>query len=320
MTVVGVDIGGTNTRAGIVGEDGSVLGFAVADTPAAGGPEAEAAVLAELMQFLKIDPRKIDALGIGLPGPVGADGVVHNPPNLKGWGEVDFGEVVSQALGIPRERIFVGNDANLAALAEHRFGNGAGANPMVLLTLGTGVGGAVIIDGKPLLGRDGFAAELGHIVIDPNGPRCGCGRIGCAEALISHRGIVRTAWEILRTDKGSLMWGMLEGGYDSLTPKLVQQAADLGDPAANRVLELTAKRLGTLIADIINIFNPERVVIGGGISRWGDALIEPAAKFAKKQALKHLARGTRIVRAKFYQHAGIIGAATAAREKLLTAK
>ena len=309
---LGIDIGGTFTKTGILDENGAIISFAKGDTPKSGGVEAEIALIGEMLEILDISPDDIESIGVGVPGPVDRSGIVHSPPNLKGWGEVDFAKFLSEFLEFPKYKIVVGNDANLAALAEYRFGNGARADTMVLITLGTGVGGAVIINGEPMMGKDGFAAELGHILIEPDGPRCGCGRRGCAEALISHKGIVRIAWDILKKDKGSVMWEMIGSNFDELTPLTVQQAADIGDPAANKVLKITTRHLAILLADLINIFNPERIVIGGGISRWGEALLGPARKEAKRQALKHLAKNVKIVRAKFYQRAGVIGAATAA--------
>ena len=307
---LGVDIGGTFTKVGILNENGEIISFVEYDTPG-GGVDAEIALIGEIIGFLGISPDSIDAIGVGIPGPVDRNGIVHNPPNLKGWGEADFAKYLSEFLKFPKYKIIVGNDANFAALAEYRFGNGAKADPMVLITLGTGVGGAVIIGGEPMLGRDGFAAELGHIVIEPDGPRCGCGRRGCAESLISHKGIVRIAWDILRRDKGSIMWNMIGSNFDELTPLTIQKAADIGDPAANKVLKIISRYLAIFLADLIDIFNPERIVVGGGISRWGEPLLGPARKEAKKQALKYLSKDVKIVRAKFYQRAGVIGAATA---------
>ena len=310
---LGIDIGGTITKVGLISKDGEIISFAEGDTPKSCGPEAEIGLIAEILDFLKITKNSLLAVGIGVPGPVDRDGIVHSPPNLNGWGDVAIGKIFGEYFQFPHDKIVVGNDANFAAMAEYRFGNGSLANPMVMLTLGTGVGGGVIIDGQPMLGKNGFAAELGHIIIDNEGPRCGCGRRGCAEALISHTGIIRTALNILKKDKGSLMWGMMQNGqFDKLTPKVVQDAADLGDPAANKVLQITANYLGIFLADLINIFNPEKIVIGGGISRWGDALLEPAKEVAKKSALKHLAKNVKIVRAKFSEKAGVLGAAATA--------
>ena len=313
---LGIDIGGTNTKAVLIDENLEIISFGVGDTPASGGPQAEIAILSEMFDFLKIPVKDVDAVGIGIPGPVDNNGIVHNPPNLKHWGDVDIGKYFAEFFKYPRERIAVDNDVNFAAMSEYHIGNGKRANPMIMLTLGTGVGGSVLIDGLPLRGRDGFAGELGHIIIEPNGPRCGCGRKGCAEALISHHGIVKTAWKILRRDKGSIMWNMLEGDFRRMSPELIEKAANIGDPAANKILDITANYLGTLLADLINIFNPERIVIGGGISRWGDALLEPARKIAKRQALKNLAKSIKIVRAKFYQRAGAMGAAIYVKNNL----
>jgi len=308
----GIDIGGTNTKAGIFDRNGDITAFVENPTPQSGGIEAIMALIGELFDFFELSPKDITAIGIGVPGPVDRNGVVYNPPNLHGWGEIDFKTLIANFLKYPTGKIAIGNDANYAGLAEYYFGNGARADPMVLLTLGTGIGGAVILNGEPMTGKDGFAAELGHIIIAPDGPRCGCGRKGCAEAFISHTGIVKTAWDILKKDKGSLLWGMIGGKFDELTPKVILEAANLGDPAAYKIINITARYLGMFLADLINIFNPERIVIGGGISQMGKQMFEPAKKIAQKQALKYLARSATIVRAKFYQKAGMIGAAVAA--------
>ncbi len=210
---IGIDIGGTNTKLGIVSEKGKVLSFLQKDTPRHGGPEMVAALVGKMLEELFVDLSTISAIGVGVPGPVDRNGIVYSPPNMKNWGKVDFRKILSEFLKIDENKIYLGNDATLAGLAESRLGNGIGANPLILLTLGTGVGGAIIIDGKPLLGKDGFAGELGHIVIDPNGPRCSCGRKGCAEALISNRWIVHTAFEQLKKDKGSILWEMMGGQF-----------------------------------------------------------------------------------------------------------
>jgi glucokinase len=307
--VFAIDIGGTNTKTGLIDSDGAIVSFLEIDTPKSGGVEAEVGAIKQAQESLKFDIAAVDAIGIGVPGPVDCDGVVYNPPNLKGWGEVHLRKYISECFGIGREKIFIGSDATMAALAEFRYGHGKGANPMVMVTLGTGLGGGVIIDGRPMGGKNGFAGEFGHTVIDPQGYRCGCGRIGCVETIVTHKGIVRTALELLKKDKGSLLWGMMEGSFDQLTPKSVQEAADLGDPTANKTLEITAAALGQLLANLINTFNPEKIVVGGGISLWGDKLLEPAKKIAHKNALKHLAKQTEIVRAKYVKKAGVIGAA-----------
>ncbi len=312
---LGVDIGGMNTKVALVDENCEIISYALGDTPISGGPQAEIALIAEILKYLDISLDIVHSVGIGIPGPVDLKGVVHNPPNLNGWGNVGFKKLFTEYFKYPADSIYIDNDANFAAIAEYTIGSGAQADPMIMLTLGTGVGGSVLINGSPIRGENGFAGELGHIVLNPDGPRCGCGRRGCAEALISHTGIVRTAWEILRKDKGSIIWGMLDGEFGELSPKIIENAADLGDPAANKVLDITANYLGSLLADLINIFNPERIVIGGGISRWGDALINPARKIAVKNALKHLAKNVKIVRAKFYRKAGVLGAAIIAMKK-----
>lgn len=314
MNFAGIDIGATNLKIGIVTDEGEVLDFIEEKLLSSKGPEG---VVAQIVSILENYLRKdVEAIGIGVPGPVDRNGVVHHPPNLSGWGDVALAPLVGEVSGFPADKIFVGNDANLACLAEHRFGMGKGCRNMVMLTLGTGVGGGVIVDGKLLLGKDGYAGELGHIQIDPSGPRCGCGRRGCAEAFIGHKGIVQTAWDVLGKDKGSLIWGMIrESGFDGLSPKHIQSAAELGDPSAIKIINVTARRLGEFIASLVNIFNPEKVIVGGGISSFGELLLGPAREIANRQALKFLSRDVKVVRAKFYQKAGVIGAGILALEK-----
>ncbi|RKZ33744.1 hypothetical protein DRQ33_03630 [bacterium] len=309
---LGIDIGGTYTKAGLLDRDGNILAFAETDTPKTGGVQAEIASISEILDFFEEPLENVKAIGVGIPGPVDYKGVVFSPPNLNHWGKVDLGRLLSEFFHFPAQNIIVGNDANFAGLAEYKFGNGAQQDPMIMITLGTGVGGAIIIDGEIFHGRNGFAGELGHIVLQPDGPRCGCGRRGCAESFLSHQGIVRIAWEILQKDKGSILWEMIGGEFELLTPKTIQEASNMGDPASCKILDKVSRFLGIFLADLINIFNPQRIVIGGGISKWGKPLIEPAEKVAKKQAMKHIAENVNIVRAKFYQKAGVIGAASAA--------
>ncbi len=314
--ILAIDVGGINIKAGIATEQGKVDEFAEIQTPKSDGPQGVFASILTILGIFNISPNKLNAISIGLPGPVGKDGIIYNPPNLQSWGVVDIPLDLAQFLNYPQENIYVANDASLAALAEYKFGNGRGANPMIMLTLGTGIGGGIIIDGKPFTGKNGFAPELGHIVLDPNGPRCGCGRLGCAETFVSHKGIVRTAWELLKRDKGSIMWSLMKESSNRIIPEVVKDAALLGDPAANKVIELTAQKLGILLADLINIFNPERIVIGGGITMLGKLLIEPAREYAIKKSLKRLSRDVTIVKAKFSQKAGVLGAASMALEKI----
>ena len=315
MRIFSVDIGGTNIKAGLLDEVGNIYDCVEHPTPESGGPEAVASAILFIKDNIFGSDCAIDGVGVGVAGPVDSDGVVYSPPNFRGWGIIDLKSLLAELLDYLPSRIFVGNDASLAALAEFVRGNGKKANPMVMITIGTGIGGGILIDGKLLAGKDGFAGELGHMVIDPDGPRCGCGRRGCAEALIAHKGIVRTAWEVLRKDKGSIMWSLIEGRFDRLTPKVVQQAASLGDPAANKVLDIIARRMGTFLANVINLFNPEKIVIGGGIALWSD-MIKKARIYAVRQALKPLSDDVRIVRARYIKMAGVVGAAIFAARSL----
>ncbi len=195
---LGIDIGATNTKIGLVNPDGKIIQFDQIPTPQS-PPDTTISIIndtaLELLDTEKLDVSCIIGVGVGFPGAIRQpEGIVEVAPNLRGWGKVELRKLFCEALG---REIFVDNDANLAALAEYKWGAGKGEDPLILFTLGTGIGGGIIIDGKIFHGAWGGAAELGHQTVDLNGRRCKCNNIGCIEAIAGSHGIVARTWELL---------------------------------------------------------------------------------------------------------------------------
>ncbi len=228
--------------------------------------------------------------------------------------DIPFADVMSERLGIP---VFVDNDANVAALAEHRAGAAQGADDMVMLTIGTGIGGGLVLGGELYRGSVGAAAELGHTVIDINGPRCqgNCPNRGCLESLASGTALAREALRVANEDPRSGLGRALAAGRE-LTGPLVTELAHDGDPAAVAVIELIGMRLGVGIANFVNVFNPEVVVIGGGVIAAGELMLEPARAEVRARALPPGRDLVRVVGARFGVEAGMIGAAALAYDQL----
>ena len=276
MRVLAVDLGGTNLRVAVVSADGGLTHRRVVPSQAAEGPEAVAnrmaALLEEVAAEAGLDPAA--PAGIAVPGPIDPrTGIVHFTPNLKGWRGFALGEALGRRTGRP---IRFGNDGNCAALGEARFGIGAGTADLIYLALGTGVGGGIISGGRLVLGAAGLAGELGHVVVALDGPRCTCGSVGCLEAFCSGWAIARDAELVATTADGAAIRRAAGGGRINAT--IVANAAAEGDPAARAVLDRAGRALGAAIGAFVNTFNPELVVIGGGLATLGDTLLEPARR------------------------------------------
>ncbi len=312
---LGIDLGGTQVKTAVVSDGGRILGRDTRDTPAADGPEAVAGVMAESARAsLKAAGVKAAAAGIGAPGPMDwRTGVVFSPPNLHGWHNVPLSDLMRSRLNLP---CFVDNDANLACLGEFTAGAGRGVECMCMLTLGTGVGGGIVVFGKLLRGIDGTAAEIGHMTLQRDGRECGCGAHGCLEAYASVTGLVRTAREAIEAGgKTSLTWAC-GGDVGKLTGKMISDAASTGDALSRRAIEETGDWIGVGIASLINLLNPEKVVLGGGMIAAGELLFEPIRRRALSDAFEVPAKRAQIVPAQLGEDAGVLGAAAAARERL----
>ena len=270
----GVDLGGTTVKLAFFHRDGTMLDKWEIPTDTTDGgsrilPDIASAV-SGYMARKNLDKRNILGIGIGVPGPVRPDGTVNGCVNL-GWGVFNVRQALENLTGLP---VRVENDASLAALGEAWAGGGQGCESLVMLTLGTGVGSGIVVNGKLLSGAYGAAGEVGHIILNSDEEEACIGGRGCAEQYCSATGIVNTARKLLASSGEASALRKAE----PLTCKAVFDAAGAGDPVANRVLEQTYRRLGQLIAGICCVVNPTRVVLGGGVSKAGQPLLEGAEK------------------------------------------
>ncbi|MBI4497397.1 MAG: ROK family protein [Chloroflexi bacterium] len=308
--VVGVDLGGTKIAVAVADTEGRIQARQSAPTPAAAGPEAVVAAIVALVQRtvagLALAGTRLAALGVGVPGPVETGrGLVWTAPNLRGWIEVPVRDLLERPLGVP---VFVENDAKAAALAEHRSGAGRGCQHMVYLTVGTGVGGALVLDGRLYRGASESAGEIGHMILQRDGPLCGAQHRGCLESLASGPALARAARARLEAGRPSLLRDLVAGDLERLTAHHLHQAAQQGDPLALAVLEDGAAYLGQAIASLADILNPELVVIGGGVAQVGEMLLAPVRREAYRLAFARAAEVLRIVPGELDAAAGVVGA------------
>jgi glucokinase len=309
--VIGVDLGGTNLRTAIVASDGEVLDKHKEATKAVDGwMKVVARLVDNIKRQLEIGAQKgakVVAVGVGAPGVILVDkGIVVKSPNFPDWNNLPLKTELEKALSIP---VFIENDANAAALGEKWRGAGRDIKSMIHLTLGTGVGGGIILDNKIWHGADGMAGEIGHMTLIPDGRQCTCGNTGCLEMYASARGIVQSFREELERQKLSAA-----GDLKEVTSEKVYQAAREGDAVARRVMKDMGRMLGIGIASLINIFNPERVVIGGGVKDAWPLFIGATHEEIMKRAFQVPAERTEIVPSSLGDDAGMVGAAAVALE------
>ena len=304
--VFGVDLGGTTVKLGLFESSGALLNTWEIPTRTEDDGKYILGDIADsvlnVMEERGIDKEEVEGLGIGVPGPVGADGTVFKCVNL-GWGVFNVAGKLQELTGL---KVKAGNDANVAALGEMWQGGGKGCRSIVMITLGTGIGGGIILDGKILSGTNGAAGEVGHIPVWDDEPEtCGCGKRGCLEQYGSATGIVRVAKRYLRAheeEASSLR------DCEELTAKDVCDAAKADDRIALEILDLVGKALGKAMASIACVVNTEAFVIGGGVSRGGDVILNPIKKYFKEYAF-HASRDTEFKLATLGNNAGIYGGA-----------
>ncbi len=311
MHYIGIDLGGTNIAAGVVSEDKKII---ARDSVPTGIPRPAEEIIADMAELARAVTAQagltlddIAWVGIGSPGTVNeATGVIEYANNLY-FENVPMRDMLTKLLGKP---IYLANDANAAAYGEVVAGVAQGCRNAVAITLGTGVGGGIIIDGKIYSGFNFAGAELGHMVIECDGQPCTCGRRGCWEAYSSATALVRMTREEMERDRGSVMWEMCEGKTENAGGKTAFDAMRRGDAAGKRVVDKYLHYLGCGLANIINIFQPEVLCLSGGISKEGDYLTVPLQKIIEKERYtKHSARQTRLTIAALGNDAGILGAA-----------
>ncbi len=300
----GVDLGGTTVKIAYFNEKGSMLDhWEIPTVTRCGGIQIVPDIAMSIMHYMQAKDVQIDdvlGIGIGVPGPVDAYGVVNKCVNL-GWGVFNVQEALSMRTGLP---VRAGNDANVAALGEAWKGGGNGCDNMIMATLGTGVGGGIIIDGKPVSGFHGAGGEIGHLVLEPGETeRCGCGKYGCVEQYCSATGVVRVAKRYLAScDAASSLRAV-----EQLSCKDVFDAGNAGDAVALEILEQVYEYLGRFLANVCCVVDPQMVVLGGGVSKAGQPLLDGAKKYFDRYIF-HASRDVRFALASLGNDAGAYGA------------
>lgn len=305
---IGVDIGGTNTKMGLISGEGNIVGKGEIPTSFEEGPE-------ELVKRIKrwIDQSdqgvaELNCAGVGCAGLVdGERGVLRYSPNMPGWENVSLAEIFSRILELPA---VVDNDVNAAAYSEFKMGAGREVNHFICLTMGTGLGGGIISGGNLLRGYSGFAGEIGHTVIDIDGPLCKCGQRGCLEQFVKADTIVKRAREKLNKYGESKL-----NNENEFTVKEIAEAAREGDKLSLEVLTETGRYLGIGLSNLVHLFNPQIIAIGGGVARAGELIFEPARVTFREHVMADILEKTRIVPAELGNDASFLGGALLAMDK-----
>jgi len=310
-STLALDIGGTKLAVGVVTPDGAVHGLRVRPTDKHEGPDAVLARLFALGHEAIADAGlPIAAVGISCGGPLDADtGVVMRPLNLPDWDDVPLGPLAAEAFGVPAHLV---NDASAGMLGEWAHGAAAGARDAIYLTLSTGVGGGAILGGMPHRGAAGNGGEFGHVSVRPFGRRCTCGRLGCLEAYASGTSIAARAREALEKSQESSVLSALE----TVRAEDVVAAADAGDAFARRIWDETLDVIGQAVTDLVNTFEPEVVVLGGGVTRSGEELFARVRRTVAETAMAPAAAAVRIERAALAPSECLVGAAVHAANRI----
>ncbi|NJQ02349.1 ROK family glucokinase [Streptomyces zingiberis] len=308
---IGVDIGGTKIAAGVVDEEGSILGTCTVATPSTTGGVIDA--IAEAVRTVS-SGHQVEAVGIGAAGYVDDKrATVLFAPNIN-WRHEALKDKVEQRVGLP---VVVENDANAAAWGEYKFGAGAGHEDVICITLGTGLGGGIIIGNKLRRGRFGVAGEFGHIRVVPDGLLCGCGSQGCWEQYASGRALVRYARQrsVATPEQAEILLGLGDGTPEGIEGRHVSQAARQGDKVAVDSFRELARWAGAGLADLASLFDPSAFIIGGGVSDEGDLVLEPIRKSFRRWLVGSQWRShAQVLAAQLGGKAGLVGAADLARQ------
>lgn len=306
---IGIDLGGTNIKIGLVDSKGKIVKKTSVDTKADGGPDKVISqIVIGVKEILGKEKIKLKGVGIGFPGIVAAKkGTVENPPNLPGWGKVNLGKILTKKLGT---EVFVENDANAAAIGELIFGTGKKLKSFCMITLGTGVGGGIILNKEIYRGEIGAAGEVGHMTIDYKGLKCNCGSYGCIETYAGNSYIVNRVKEALVNRKESLIWEFIDGDLERLTPKIIDSAANEGDEFAKDVIKELGMYIGVALASVSNLLDVGAFVIGGGVAGFGEPLFVSIEETIKERVLIPLRSRVKVIPAKLRNDAGILGASS----------
>lgn len=317
LPVLAVDLGGTKILVAIVSDRGEILAEERHPTQATEGPQAVigriVSAIEHILSLEKMTLSQLHSISMAAAGAIDIEkGLVTSSPNLPGWRNIPVRDTVREKFGVDT---FILHDANAAALAEQHFGAGKGAKNLIYVTVSTGIGGGIIINGKLYTGASGSAGEVGHMTIDVDGPKCNCGNIGCLEVLASGKAVAREAIKRINAGEKTSITELVEGRIEDITAEKVGIAAQRGDSLALEVILVAANYLGIGLINLVNIFNPEIIVIGGGLSKLGDLLLEPARRLVNERAFAQSAEAVRIVTARLGDEVGVLGAAIYARQQ-----
>ncbi|MDD3725770.1 MAG: ROK family protein [Candidatus Ratteibacteria bacterium] len=304
---IGIDIGGTYIKAGITDENGNILTKQQFPTMAEKG--SRDIVLQQIETAIEFAMGELDeppaGIGIGTPGVVDNEGVVFEAPNLPDWHNLPLKKIFSEKYNLP---VVVENDVNSITWGEFLYGAGKGYNTIICITLGTGVGGGIVKDGKLIRGSRYSAVEIGHIPIEYKGPQCKCGNYGCVERFVGRDYIVERAVKAIKEGKKTFIYELAEGMTENITPKLISVAYKKGDRVATDIWIDVGVCLGALFSGLVNLLNPELIVIGGGISQNVEVMFETIEKTIKERAMRILAENVKVVQSSLGTDAGIISA------------
>lgn len=314
---VGLDVGGTKIAAGVVDGEGRILSRVVLPCPSEGPPGEVVSAIVEAFRSAvsrsPVDLAQVVGVGLGIAGHVnGPAGVVLTSSNLSGWDDIPLRQIVKDRTALP---VFLDNDANCAALAEHRFGAGRGTRHMCYVTISTGCGMGIIVDGKLYVGANGTAGELGHTVVEANGELCACGKRGCVMAYACGMAVSRMARERLEAGAPSVLRDLLVGPTP-ITCEDVAIAALRGDSLARELVETCGRYLGIALSTVVQLLNPEVIVLGGGLTRIGAMLLDPCARSLRENVHSVLADSCRLAPSQLGGDAGMVGAAALVWERL----
>lgn len=305
---IGVDLGGTNLRIAAVSPEGRILEKISLDTEVTEGRERVVADMCAAVAEIerRLEQSRLVGIGIGVPGIINlANGMIRQSPNLPGWSDFPVRDDIERRLGT---HVILENDANAAALGEKWVGAGRNTSGLCMITVGTGIGGGLILNGRIWHGQDGMAGELGHMTIDPNGALCGCGNLGCIEAYASAGAITRMAMAAIRVGRSPGLAREAES-LGELTAEIVYIKAKQGDLVAREIFEMVGRSLGVGLANLINIFNLPLYVIGGGVARGWDAFAPSLMAEVRKRSLVFRSTAPRIEPSALGAEAGLLGAA-----------
>ena len=312
VRTIGIDVGGTFIKIGLVRENTILAQRILPTAKFSSSPKTLENCLVEAVRSLLHEEGRVSGIGVGIPGLVRyPEGVVQTCANLPGWSNVPLRAYLQRRLGIPAQ---VDNDANLMTLAEWRLGAGRGVENLVCLTLGTGVGGGLVLNGSLYRSRSGSSAEIGHVAVGEAGPRCSCGGRACLERYVGNRAILRYVRKRIAEGAHSRLSEMVGHQMSRLTPELIDQACVQGDRLARQTWEEAGRKIGFVLAKVVNLLGPDRIVIGGGIAKAGRWLFDPIRQTVRSRAMRQLA-DVPIVPARLGSSAGLLGAALLAREQ-----